>query len=282
MATSGIILFAEDDRRLRKLYSDALKASGYNVITATDGNEALELLHTVKPKLLLLDVMMPNLNGIETCRRARKMIGSEVPIVFLTALDQLSNLHDCISAGGDDYIVKSEGVAAIIQRVGQWMRHTAGRKRLAARRDEMLADVVAEVNRGVTNALLSSETDETVREISEFLSAARANAADDFGQTVNEKIYLLGYAAGVVEHWAELGSSLENRFLDYLGAVLRETGVLADAEVSEMVSGFSDLSGDIYFGIAREHGRNDPAQWQSKGEDLAPVGLSQFCQVAEV
>ena len=102
MATSGIILFAEDDRKLRKLYTDALEASGYNVITATDGDEALELLHTVRPKLILLDVMMPNLNGIETCRRARKMIGSEVPIVFLTALDQLSTVHDCISAGGDD------------------------------------------------------------------------------------------------------------------------------------------------------------------------------------
>ena len=281
MATSGIILFAEDDRKLRKLYTDALEASGYNVITATDGDEALELLHTVRPKLILLDVMMPNLNGIETCRRARKMIGSEVPIVFLTALDQLSNLHDCISAGGDDYIVKSEGVATIIQRVGQWMRHAPGRKRLAARRDEMLADVAAEVDRGAANALLSSETDETVREISEFLSAARANAADDFGQTVKEKTYLLGYAAGVVEHWAELRSALEDRFLDYLGAVLRETGVLADDEVSEMVSGFSDLSGDTYFGIARVYGRNEPAQRQSKGKDLAPVGLRQFGQVAE-
>ena len=280
MAKSGVIVFAEDDRRLRKLYTDALKASGYNVITATDGDEALELLHTVKPKLLLLDVMMPNLNGIETCRRARKMIGSEVPIVFLTALDQLSNLHDCISAGGDDYIMKSEGVAAIIQRVGQWMQHTAGRKRLATRRDEMQADLIAEVNRGVANALLSSETDETVREISEFLSAARANAADDFGQTVKEKTYLLGYVTGVVEHWAELRSSLENRFLDYLGAVLRETGVLADDEVSEMISGFEDLSADNYFGIARAYGRNDPAQRESQGDDYLPIGLGQFNSLA--
>jgi two-component system response regulator MprA len=141
MATSGVILFAEDNRKLRKLYTDALKASGYNVIAASDGKEALELLHRMKPKLILLDVMMPKLNGIETCRRARKMIGSEVPIVFLTALDQLGNLHDCISAGGDDYIVKSESVATVIQRVGHWMRHAPGRKLLAARRDEMLAEV---------------------------------------------------------------------------------------------------------------------------------------------
>jgi len=276
MATSGIILFAEDDRKLRKLYTDALEASGYNVIAASDGDEALELLHSVKPKLILLDVMMPNLNGIETCRRARKMIGSEVPIVFLTALDRLSNLHDCISAGGDDYIVKSEGVATIIQRVGYWMRHTAGRKRLAARRNAMLADVAAEVNRDAATALLSSKTDETVREISEFLEVARANAADDFGQTVKEKLYLLGYVTGVVEHWAQLCTNLENRFLDYLSAVLMETGVLADDEVSQMISGFDDLSADTYFGIARAHGRNDPAQRENNGADYIPIGLGQF------
>jgi DNA-binding response OmpR family regulator len=280
MATSGVIVFAEDDQRLRKLYTDALKASGYNVLAACDGDEALELLHTVKPKLLLLDVMMPNLNGIETCRRARKIIGSEVPIVFLTALDQLSNVHDCIAAGGDDYIVKSEGVAAIIRRVGQWVQHKPGRKPLSARRDEMLADVTAEVHRDVANALLSSETDETVREISEFLAAARANAADGFGRTVEEKTYLLGYATGVVEHWSEIRSSLEGRFLDYLGAVLRETGVLADDEISQMVSGFDDLSADTYFGIARAYGRNDPAQRENQGDDYLPIGLGQFNPLA--
>ena len=276
MASSGLILFAEDDRRLRKLYTDALKASGYNVIAASDGDEALELLHTVKPKLLLLDVMMPNLNGIETCRRARKIIGSEVPIVFLTALDQLSNVHDCISAGGDDYIVKSEGVAAIIQRVGQWLQHKPGRERLSARRDTMLTDVTAEVRRDEVSARLSSETDETVREISEFLSAARANATADFGQTVQGKVYLLGYVTGMVEHWSQIRDSMEARFLDYLGAVLRETGILADDEVSKMVSGFEDLSANTYFGIARAHGRNDPAQRESQGGDYLPIGLGQF------
>lgn len=276
MASSGVILFAEDDRKLRKLYTDALKASGYNVIATSDGDEALKMLHTVKPRLLLLDVMMPNLNGIETCRRARKMIGSEVPIIFLTALDQLGNLHDCIAAGGDDYIVKSEGIATIVQRVGQWLRRPPGRKQLAARRDEMLSEVTAKVNRKTSAVALSSATNVTVREISEFLRVARSNAADDFGQTVTEKLYLLGYATGVVEHWAQLRTNLTNRFLDYLSAVLKETGILADDEVSQMISGFEDLSADTYFGIARAHGRNDPAQRENQGADYLPVGLGQF------
>ncbi len=92
MAASGIVLFAEDDPMLRKLYGDALQASGYNVISASDGDEAVELLHTVKPKVILLDIMMPKLSGIDACKRARKMIGSETPIIFLTALGGVARL----------------------------------------------------------------------------------------------------------------------------------------------------------------------------------------------
>ncbi len=282
MATSGLILFAEDNRQLRKLYYDALTASGYNVIAVSDGDEALKLLQKVKPKLILLDVMMPNLNGIETCRQARKMIGSEVPIVFLTALDQIGNLHDCIAAGGDDYIVKSEGVAKIIQRVGHWILRTPGGTRLATRRDAILGEVTAKVGRKVGVPLLSSETDESVRAITEFLKIARANATDDFGQTEKQKLYFLGYATGVVEHWTQLRRSVEDRFLDYLGAVLRETGVLADDEVSQMVSRFDEISADTFFDIARAHGRNDPAQRQSKGKDYTPVGFGRFGVVTEL
>ncbi len=276
MATSGVILFAEDDRKLRKLYTDALSASGYYVISARDGEEALELLYGVKPKLILLDVMMPNLNGIETCRRARKMIGSEVPIVFLTALDQLGNLHECIEAGGDDYIMKSESVTSIIQRVGYWMRYAPRHRELTSRRNEVLAEVAAEVSREGSDRPLCSENDENVREISKFLAEARSHAANDFGKTVNEKIFLLGYVTGVVEHWAQLREALEKRFFDYLSAVLRETGVLDDDEVFEMVSGFDELSADTSFGIARAHGHNDPARRESQGENYLPIGLKQF------
>ena len=281
MPRSSTILFAEDDRRLRRLYSDALEASGYNVLSAVDGTEALELLHAVRPTVILLDIMMPNLNGIETCKRARKMVGSEVPIIFLTALDQLDTLRECIAAGGDDYIMKSESVATIVERVRYWTRPQPRRKGLAARRDEMLASVAAEVDRTAAAAVLTSETDESVRKIAEFLCEARAQASDEFGGTVKEKLYLLGYATGVVEHWAQRRGTLEDRFFDYLSAVLREAGFLADDEVFEMVSEFDEISADTSFGIARAHGRNDPVQRQSKGKDYFPIGLSQFDLLAE-
>ncbi len=123
---------------------------------------------------------------------------------------------------------------------------------------------------------LSSETDETVREISEFLRKAQANAEDNFGKTVKEKLYLLGYVTGVVEHWAELRKALADQFFDYLRAVLRETNVLATDEISEMVAKFEELSTDPCFGIARTHGRNDPARGEDQGEESAPTGLRKF------
>ena len=150
MATSGVILLAEDDQRLRTLYTDTLEAAGYSVISARDGEEALELLYRVQPKVILLDIMMPRLDGVETCKRARKIVGNEVPIIFLTTLDELDALHECVAAGGDDYLIKSESVITIVERVGRWMQRPQRCKGLAKRREEVLADVTAEVVKGVS------------------------------------------------------------------------------------------------------------------------------------
>ena len=105
-----MVLFAEDDPMLRKLYSDALQASGYNVVSASDGDEAVELLHTVKPNVILLDIMMPRLSGIDACKRARKIIGGETPIIFLTALDQLDTVQECIAAGRADIVIQKGSI----------------------------------------------------------------------------------------------------------------------------------------------------------------------------
>jgi response regulator RpfG family c-di-GMP phosphodiesterase len=220
--------------------------------------------------------MMPKLSGIEACKRARQMIGSETPIIFLTALDRLDTVHECIAAGGDDFIMKSVSVSTFVERVGHWMKRKPTRESPFKRRERVLAEVLAEVKRDDDTFELSSQTDEIVREISEFLRKAQANAGGNFGKTVKEKLYLLGYVTGVVEHWAELRKGLANRFFDYLSAVLRETNVLAADEISEMVTRFEELSADTCFGIARTYGRNDPVRGKGQGEECTPVGLSQF------
>ncbi len=120
MSTKTIVL-AEDDTAQRCLYTEYLSAHGFNVMAAASGQEALDLLNRwVQPKLVLLDIMMPELNGIETCRQARAIIGYKIPIVFLTALDFADQLEEGLKAGGDDYLLKTFSLDLLLKRVIYW------------------------------------------------------------------------------------------------------------------------------------------------------------------
>ena len=269
MSTLGVIVLAEDDSTLRKLYSDGLAASGYDVFTASDGVQALNLLSKVTPELVLLDIMMPNLNGIETCKQARRIIGDAVPIVFLSALDRLDILQECLTAGGDDYIIKSGNLVQLFARIAHWMQRS-GDQQLSDRRANLLAELATEA----ITTTVNSETEQSVREITEFLRQALAGAAVGFGKSVEEKLYLLGYVTGVVEHWLKSGDVEEARFFDRLSAVLRATDILTKNEICEMIAGFGELAADTRFGIARALGHNDPVQRLIKDDGYVPVGLA--------
>ena len=142
MSARGIILIAEDNQKLRTVYFDFLTATGYSVLSAPDGIQALSLLSTVRPELILLDVTMPKLNGIETCKRARRMVGDYVPIIFLTALERLDILRACFAAGGDDYLIKSQSLESIHARVKYWMSLSRD-PIIIKRRADILAKVTA-------------------------------------------------------------------------------------------------------------------------------------------
>ena len=86
--------------------------------------------------------MMPGLNGIETCKRARQSMGDDVPIIFLTALDRVEILRDCIAAGGDDFIIKTDSIKSMVERIKTWLQH-AQRQGLSIRRRKLLGDLSA-------------------------------------------------------------------------------------------------------------------------------------------
>jgi len=274
-----MIVLAEDDPRLRKLYTDTLTAAGYNVLSASDGAEAVSLLSKVTPKVVLLDIMMPRMNGIEACKRARGIVGDDVPILFLSTLDRLDVLRDCVDAGADDYMIKSDSLQTLVERIKQWSRR-GGKGQLAERRKHMLDDVTHEVEtkEPVEKPLeiLSSENNEDVRAISAFVAEARTLAGENFGKTVAEKLHLIGYVTGVVEYWTEASGTMDKNFNDYLRGVLRETGILTSMEVAEMVTAFDELSKDRSFAKGREYGRNDPIKRRQEGESYTPVGLASF------
>ncbi|NJK40930.1 MAG: response regulator [Acaryochloridaceae cyanobacterium SU_2_1] len=98
------ILVADDEASIRRILETRLMMVGYEVITAKDGQEALEAFEREQPSLIILDVMMPKLNGYQVCQALRE--GSDVPIIMLTALSDVADRVTGLEIGADDYMIK--------------------------------------------------------------------------------------------------------------------------------------------------------------------------------
>ena len=109
------ILVVDDDKTLVRLMREALSKAEYEVITASNGIDALQELYAKQPDLLLLDVMMPRMDGWETAQRVRQV--SHVPIIMLTAKGEESDKLKGFAAGVDDYVTKPFSFAEIVARV---------------------------------------------------------------------------------------------------------------------------------------------------------------------
>ncbi len=118
------ILIIDDSRAIRTMLETHLVAAGYAVKLAADGNEALKLFQESLPSLVLLDIVMPDMDGYEVCRRIRGLpLGVDVPIVFLTALSDLQSHQKAMEVGGDDLIPKPINRSELLMRVRSmsWM-----------------------------------------------------------------------------------------------------------------------------------------------------------------
>ncbi|GIV78756.1 response regulator transcription factor [Litorilinea aerophila] len=109
------ILVVEDDRRIRDLLRRSLIFEGYEVDTAEDGETALRCLRESVPDAVILDLMLPGIDGLEVCRRLRK--ASTVPILILTARDAVSDRVTGLDAGADDYMVKPFALDELLARL---------------------------------------------------------------------------------------------------------------------------------------------------------------------
>ena len=116
------ILIAEDEVALRDFVSRNLRARGFEVLEASNGLEAVALWEREDPHLLILDIMMPRMDGLEVCRRVREH--SAVPIIVLTALDTEPDKVAALDLGADDYLTKPFGVEELLARVRAVLRRT--------------------------------------------------------------------------------------------------------------------------------------------------------------
>ena len=117
------ILVVDDDRAVRESLRRSLSFNGYSVALAQDGLEALDLISSDRPDALVLDVMMPRLDGLEVCRQLRST-GDDLPILVLTARDSVSERVAGLDAGADDYLPKPFALEELLARMRALLRRT--------------------------------------------------------------------------------------------------------------------------------------------------------------
>ncbi|MCP2246297.1 response regulator transcription factor [Lentzea rhizosphaerae] len=118
------ILVVDDDRAVRESLRRSLQFNGYQVETAGDGMQALESVNAARPDAMVLDVMMPRLDGLEVCRRLRST-GDDLPILVLTARDAVSDRVSGLDAGADDYLPKPFALEELLARLRALLRRAA-------------------------------------------------------------------------------------------------------------------------------------------------------------
>ncbi|MCW1918213.1 response regulator transcription factor [Rhodobacter sp. KR11] len=208
------ILLVDDDPRLRDLVRLALERAGHAVILAADGRTALTHATREAPDLVILDIGLPEMDGLETCRRLRA--GSDVPILFLTARDDEIDRVLGFEMGADDYVTKPFSPRELVARVRAILKRTAGPVAPQLRQGALALDLKARICRvaGAEVALTATEF---------ALLAA----------LMSEPARLMSRAALVVALWGP-GSQVADRTLDShlrnLRRKLAEAGLPAAVE----------------------------------------------------
>jgi CheY-like chemotaxis protein len=252
------IILAEDNDKLRRMYSDMLESAGFTVMGASDGEKAIGLLHKiVNPQLIILDVMMPRMDGIETCMRVRKMQGLRpCPILFLSALDNPDTLLECLRAGGDDYLVKSAPLTEVVERVQFWSRkgsseESAERRAKAIRELESMA---GESGTGGGAAAVEEICGDqaTINQLADFINKTIGGFSEE-----DTLLYRFGYVVGLVTSCVEPDSGGGGRFNRFLRNLVYKTGLVDRKEIDALLDNYERIVTQSQFQQGWVRGRGD-------------------------
>ncbi len=121
---SGTILVVDDDSQIRRVMRTTLSSQGYTIVEARNGEEALKKVRTERLDLIILDLNMPDMDGIEVCREIR--VSSSLPIIMLTVRAAEKDKVRALDAGADDYVVKPFGIDELLARIRAALRRAPG------------------------------------------------------------------------------------------------------------------------------------------------------------
>jgi DNA-binding response OmpR family regulator len=189
-----IVLLVDDSPDALGFLTDALEQSGFSVLIATSGPAALNIVERITPDLILLDAVMPDMDGFETCRRLKANAGiSQVPVIFMTGLTETEHVVHALESGGVDYLTKPINIDELRARIRVHLRNArsaqsarvaldaAGRHLLAVKGDGSIHWSTPQATRLVNAATGSDDgLDIVVKHIATFMSARdRSHPARD-------------------------------------------------------------------------------------------------------
>ncbi len=136
------ILVVEDNTSDLKFLSEILAKAGYRVRPASDGELALRSVRAKLPDLILLDVKLPGMSGVEVCRRLKADPGTrDVPVVFISALGETDLKVKALEAGGTDYVTKPIEPSEVLARINTHLKMHRLQRRLAVQSEELIAEI---------------------------------------------------------------------------------------------------------------------------------------------
>ena len=121
--TEAKLLVVDDEPNIRDLLASSLRFAGFDVVTAEDGSGAFHEAQASRPDLIVLDVMLPDMDGFTVTRRLRDA-GITIPVLFLTARDDMRDKIQGLTVGGDDYVTKPFGLEEVVARIRAILRRT--------------------------------------------------------------------------------------------------------------------------------------------------------------
>ncbi len=251
MGAGQLILLVEDDQALSRVYAKALRDRGYIVLTAETGEQGLSLLSQHAPRLVLLDINLPGMNGIEVCRRSRGLPGANAPVIFITSNDTVDVLQQCVEAGGDDFILKGDTISALLERVNYWSRGSARRitqsqrNMILAKTERMVARPSHTPPSGIfvqaDDVALESLESGQVDKIRDAFQRQSQKWPDLSNKSTTARIRRFGYVTGLVNAAAKESLDMKFRFIDYLRLSMVACGVADQDGGVGMIDRLKDL-----------------------------------------
>jgi DNA-binding NarL/FixJ family response regulator len=246
-----VALVVDDSPETLRLLTDALDGAGMTVMVALDGTAAMRIVEQITPDIILLDAVMPGMDGFETCRRLKREAGlSNVPVIFMTGLAETEHIVRGLEAGGVDYVTKPIVIEEMLARIRVHLSNArltqsaraaldvSGRFLLAVNRQGKIMWATPQAQKLLSDSLGPTASEEMIlpaalqlwlEQAQQGKSGSKTPATAAFPDHPEIRLYYMGNAGSnevLLRLAKDAGSSLPAEFTNELGLTMREAEVL--------------------------------------------------------